>query len=44
MKRDWYPFGGDYKGGYSLAVGRLSSIRSKNLVVAKNRRTFNFNI
>lgn len=35
MKRDWYPFGGDYKGGYSLAVGRLSSIRSKNLVVAK---------
>lgn len=35
MKRDWYPFGENYFGGYSLAVGNVSNGDKNDLVVAK---------
>jgi hypothetical protein len=33
IKRDWYPFGEGYSGGYSLAVGALSGPFRSNLVI-----------
>lgn len=33
IKRDWYPFGEQYVGGYSLAVGTLSSPFRNNLII-----------
>lgn len=35
MKRDWYPFGENYTGGYSLAIGHLTGTRRNDLVIAK---------
>lgn len=35
MKRDWYPFGENYKGGYSLAVGHLTGTKRNDLVISK---------
>ncbi len=36
MKRDWYPFGEAYAGGYSLAVGSITGTHRNDLVIAKN--------
>ncbi len=35
MKRDWYPFGEKYFGGYSITVGGLDGSDKNNLVIAK---------
>lgn len=38
MKQDWYPYGENYAGGYSLALGHITGTRRNDLVVAKNSR------
>jgi hypothetical protein len=33
MKRDWYPFGEGYAGGYSIAVGSIDAVKGNELIV-----------
>ncbi|MFZ2189858.1 MAG: putative glycoside hydrolase [Candidatus Magasanikiibacteriota bacterium] len=35
MKQDWYPYGLNYTGGYSMAVGHITGSQKNDLVIAK---------
>lgn len=37
MKRDWYPFGETYSGGYSLAIGKIDNSDKGSLIIGKGK-------